>query len=170
MRDSCPSGCESKRILKTLLLIRATVRLSSCSWSLNLRFCFSLYPQPLTLGDFSACLEMYCHCSQDRKLEELQSRTKEHSCINTDGLTGAHAFLLDAPGLIGTLPATRCFLSSSQYFSEFLLCASHPAGPCVWNMETVKMEELALCQDGGQGGRSLEAHLIQTLPFCRWRR
>lgn len=38
------------------------------------------------LGDFPVYLEMYCHCSHDGELEEMQSITKEHSHIITNGL------------------------------------------------------------------------------------
>lgn len=37
-------------------------------------------------------------------------------------------------------------------------------GQCMRDMEA---EGLALWQDGGQGARGLEFHLIQTSSFCR---
>ena len=68
---------------------------------------------------------MYCHCSHDGKLEERQSRTKEHGCINTNALIGEESSPLDAQGLTGTLllevsSSIQCFLSS-YYVSGTLL-------------------------------------------------
>lgn len=107
---------------------------------------------------------MYCHCHHDRKLEELHSRSKENIHANTKRLIRDEFSFSGHRDSIGTLPqevfSSADYFLSSYYVPGTLLDSAGLGGD-------MKTKELAFMQGGGQGGRGLEVHLLQTSSFCR---